>query len=385
MVGQDGAAYIQVATTDSTQDYFPCGIGAVSHTSNLRLFRITATGSSTETTLWNFSTSGPGGTPTEVANPEFTLPLPSGEIATTLRISGTSGSSRETLLVSGGSASSLTAIGAMVPVLVDNHGTIFATDGGSTMNAVNAAGQALWSDSTEAMPIQSMGDGGVVTYDGLAMTVYDNLGNAASPIPLEIERPASLVALGRWTGVQYNEIEERYDLVTVVGPEAMRTEFEYATQGPPAQRHQISQYDTADIAAGATLRFYFDTSYKLDKEFGGSICKVDDRYIGTVPEQSPYADTVIVTLCDVGQTPVGPYHTHGKWGNDGMSSADMLCAKVGCTGAPRPPYGAGKPWWVSNSCGAVRRYTYLGTWNDGDDPLVAGPHREYVTVYGCHQ
>lgn len=117
-------------------------------------------------------------------------------------------------------------------------------------------------------------------------------------------------------------------------------------------------YATVQEAAIRRMRDYNARSIDIDREFGGSICRTaQGRYIGTLslPDQPPNSDFVFPTDCEsligLATELAGRYHTHGRFGNVGLSNGDAAKAQNAPT----------IPWFVASPCGGMYEYSAYTT------------------------
>jgi uncharacterized protein DUF4329 len=82
-----------------------------------------------------------------------------------------------------------------------------------------------------------------------------------------------------------------------------------------------------DAAAIKALDEWNSWSVTLDQEFGGHLCRGGATIVASRPNVGS-AETVTPSDCDAGTTPVGRYHTHGRYGNRGPSGPDLLNAEL---------------------------------------------------------
>jgi len=61
----------------------------------------------------------------------------------------------------------------------------------------------------------------------------------------------------------------------------------------------------------------------LDLEWAGRICRTRTGDIRVHGVRSGGADSVVPDKCMIGETEVGHFHTHGRWGSAGFSAPDM--------------------------------------------------------------
>lgn len=159
-------------------------------------------------------------------------------------------------------------------------------------------------------------------------------------------------AFGQWTGVTSGVLATRASLPAKEAS-SFFTFLGGIGTGQNAPR-VLYRSGGADIAAVDVLRFYNPFSIAKNREFGGSICQVvGGRFFATVPNEGA-SDQVPPSVCESVVVPNqsvqlrGRYHTHGTYGDRGLSPQDQVNADAN----------PGKAWYVAEPCGGI--YKYVG-------------------------
>lgn len=126
------------------------------------------------------------------------------------------------------------------------------------------------------------------------------------------------------------------------------TSWPYARGNAGGQNSTGRRYfPTADKTAVIALQEWNPVSILVNHEFAGRICAQNGRFFATHPNTEPqFSDTVTASDCPTGIPWVAHYHTHGTWGNNGLSDPDKTHADAN----------PGKAWYVGTPCGWIVKY-----------------------------
>lgn len=104
-----------------------------------------------------------------------------------------------------------------------------------------------------------------------------------------------------------------------------------------------------DAVAVKTLCDWNQLSVRFDREFAGHLCWHQQRGLSVSPPRMGSPDTVQnPSLCAPDENPVGQYHTHGRYSNDGPSGVDVDAADR----YPIPDF----PFYVATPLNRIHRY-----------------------------
>jgi hypothetical protein len=371
-IGEDGAAYFQVDVINSSFDYLPCGTGAGSRDESLSLWRATSIGSTTSTSLWTYSNSGPGGTNYEHDYIGTVAPDGTGNIlAAWQHVTATSEiESTMSRVVDGAPTDQSLASGEYLLMTANEGLGYFRTENG--VKAIDLTSWTpVWTYETEGADIVATDpSGAIVLYDDSSgeLIPIDNEGNAGTPVEVGyVENISTTPAFGYWYGIGYDDFDNA-EITATIGPEVKDPAFAFSQTragNPQRQRGPLQKFIAARPEAMRILRRYIPISHRQQLEYGGIICS-KNGVIEAGPPSSGWVGSVFPGPClRSGSTKIGLYHTHVDDGD--FSGGDALCAKNGdCGGYSASEIGAHHPSWLGVACGRIIEHTYDGEPTDSD-------------------